>query len=106
MGKISRNGIYYDLSISPYKITIEEITYVFSSTNHLNKFTELIDFNRKRIAESLSNRFKLNIQLDRLADLVLYSKVESRGFHIEIEGDVIQCLGQVKLSGEKRITKK
>lgn len=94
------------MSISPYKITIEEITYVFSSTNHLNKFAELIEFNRKRIAESLSNRFKLNIQLDRLADLVLYGKIESRGFHIEIEGDVIQCLDQVKLSGEKRITRK
>ena len=104
MGKLSRNGIYYDLSISPYKIIIEEITYVFSSANHLNKFTELIDYNRKRIAESLSNRFKLNIQMDRLADLVLYSKVETRGFHIEIEGDVIQCLGQVKLSGERKIS--
>lgn len=94
------------MSISPYKITINEITYVFSSIKHLNKFTDLIEFNRKRIAESLSNRFKINIRLDRLADLVLYSKVESRGFLIEIEGDVIQCLGQVKLSGEKRISRK
>lgn len=106
MGKISRNGVYYDLSISPYKITVDGITYVFSSTNHLYKFTELFDSNRKRISESLSNRFKLKIQLDRLADLVLYSKVESRGFHIEVEGDVIECLEQIKLSGGERIARK
>ncbi len=83
---ISRNGVVYDLNISSYRYTTNGLTYVFSSQLHLNKFKKKLKENRDIINYSLSKRFNLNVDVSQLADVVLYRKIETRGFLI-LTGD-------------------
>lgn len=102
---MTRNGIVYNLELSPYKATIEGVTYMFSSINHLGKFMEKLDENREILSHSLSKRFNITINLNVLSDIVLYSKVETRGFHIIFEGVPYSCKKDIILSGAT-LTKK
>lgn len=77
---ITRNGVVYDLTISSYRCTIDGLTFVFSSRLHLDNFKKRLHENRERINTSLSKRFNYNIDVSQLADLVLYRKIENRGF--------------------------
>ena len=40
------------------------------------------------------------------SDINLYLKIESRGFLIEHEGELFQCVKSLKLDGVKRIKKR
>lgn len=79
---ITRNGICYDLTVSEYRATVKSLTYVFSSQLHLDKFMERIDENREKINKSLSKRFNVLVDVSVLADMILYKKIETRGFLI------------------------
>ena len=111
MSQLTRNGICYDLEVSPF--TIERyyndhsivVQYVFSSELYTNKFTEKQNKNRDSINQSLSKRFGLNIQNDLLADINLYSKIEKRGFLIFINGAKVKCLKSITLDGKNPIIK-
>lgn len=103
---ISRNGVAYILKDSPYKLEVLNITYYFSTAGHKAKFKALLYDNRKQISESLSNRFKMYVNLKLLSDLNLYRKIETRGFYIENEGVGYECPEEVALIGVKRIVKK
>lgn len=102
---MTRNGIVYKLELSPYTFTIDETTFCFSSKNHLEKFAEKLTENRELIGYSLSKRFGFNINIKLLADIVLYSKVETRGFLIIRKGETYLCKKDIILSGGK-VTKK
>lgn len=103
MTKLTRSGIAYDLSISPHKTEIlysgRVITYIFSSELYMNKFEEKIVSNRNKINESLSNRFRMDINASLIADLKLYSEIEKRGFLIKTEKESHLCLNTIKLDG-------
>lgn len=106
MSKLTRNNIAYDLRFSPYRIVMyyddKVITYVFSSELYKRKFNEKIAENRIKISESLSNRFDFTITNDTLCDLVLYKKIEKRGFLINVnDGDGAKWLNFIKLDGVK-----
>lgn len=79
---ITRNGICYDLSVSEYRATVNSTTYVFSSQLHLDKFLERLTDNREKVNKSLSKRFNIPVDVSALADMVLYKKIETRGFLI------------------------
>lgn len=79
---ITRNGVCYDLNISSYRHTVGNLTFVFSSQLHLNKFKEKVKENRDIINYSLTKRFNFHIDVSELADIVLYRKIEKRGFLI------------------------
>lgn len=96
---ITRNGIVYSLKISPYIIRVGDITYYFSSKNHLEKFTEKLYENRNTLNASLSRRFSVSVEVPTLCDIVLYSKVETRGFYITCKGVEYTCLNNITLSG-------
>lgn len=96
---MTRNGIVYDLKLSPYKATVEGVTYIFSSVNHLDKFMEKLNENRDVISYSLSKRFGVLINLAILSDVVLYSKVETRGFLISHKGVCYSCKKDIILNG-------
>lgn len=102
---ITRNGIVYKLELSPYTATVEGVTYMFSSVNHLCKFMEKLDENREIISNSLSRRFGVAINFNVLYDIVVYSKIETRGFYIEYEGVPYTCKKDIILSGAT-LTKK
>lgn len=96
---MTRNGIVYKLELSPYKATIEGVTYMFSSINHLDKFMERLNENRELISYSLSKRFGVTVNYGVLSDIVLYSKVETRGFLIEYKGVPYSCKKDIILNG-------
>lgn len=79
---LSRNGVCYDLEKTHYKTTVNGLTFMFSSRLHLEKFKAKLYENRRTINNSLSKRFSLSIDVSQLADIVLYKKVETRGFLI------------------------
>ena len=98
---MTRNKIEYDLYISPFSYKLNETIFYFSSFNHLEKFKECINENRKALTLSLSNRFKVKSNFHLLFDLVLYSKIETRGFLVKLEGVEYTCLNDIILGGEK-----
>ena len=108
---LTRNGIAYNLSLSPYKLNIEYgkndyITFKFSSDLYKDKFLNKLQENRVSINESLSKRFGFNILNEKLCDLKLYSSIEKRGFYIETKEGIYECLNTIKLDGQNKIQKK
>lgn len=105
----TRKGVERDLSISPFIYEViyddDKIEFVFSSKINYNKFNARILNNRINISKSLSHRFKMNINLDILADIVLYQKIEHRGFLIKVNNEVIEWLNIIILDGKIRILK-
>lgn len=98
---VTRNNIYYDLSLSPYKADIEGVTYVFSSELHLYKFFDRMIRNEQRISASLSKRFGFTVHLPELSRVVHYLKTETRGFRILIGSEVITCPGNLQIVGQR-----
>ena len=97
----TRNGVYYDLKNSCYRTTVDGLTFVFSSKSHLDKFRKKLKENREIINYSLTKRFKVTVNVSQLADIVLYRKIETRGFLILTnEGNTI-CQRNVKFDGGK-----
>ena len=104
MTKLTRSGVAHDLTISPHKFTVrygenDELVYIFSSEFYLKKFESKINDYRIKINNSLSQRFGFNIELDKLADIKLYEKTETRGFLI-IGKEEYTCLSTIKLDGK------
>jgi len=102
---MTRNGIEYNLAITPYRFTSNYgFTFCFSSQNHLSKFIEMKREHRTKINVSLTNRFGFGIRLNEIADIVLYKKIENRGFLIQLAGgNEITCLDNITLSGVTKI---
>lgn len=96
---ITPNGVCYDLKNTPYKHQINGLTFLFSSQTHKDKFIERLDEHRKKINDSLSNRFNIYVDVSELSDVILYKKIETRGFLIESENGVMKCLNNVKFTG-------
>lgn len=108
---LTRNGIAYNLSLSPYKITLkydksDYITFKFSSQLYKDNFQNKLKDNRENIKTSLSNRFGFIIINEKLSDIKLYSSIEKRGFLIETKEGIYTCLNTIKLDGQNKIQKK
>jgi hypothetical protein len=103
----TRNGIYYDLSKSTYKFKVPDtnITFIFSSDLHLLKFEEQYLNNRYDYNLKLTVRLKIPIIMKVVPDVVLYRKIETRGFLLIDEGGQKICQENVQLNGEK-VTRK
>lgn len=89
---LTRNGVCYDFNISPYRVTVDDLTFVFSSQTHKEKFQKQLKTNRDTVNYSLSKRFKFKIDVSPLADVVLYRRIETRGFLIVSKEGNIECL--------------
>ncbi len=108
---LTRNGIAYNLSLSPYKLTVkydkdDYITYKFSSQLYKDNFQNKMKSNRENIKNSLSKRFGFIIVNEKLSDLKLYSIIEKRGFLLETKEGIFECLNTIKLDGQNKILKK
>jgi len=105
---LTRNGIAYNLSLSPYKTTIkygedDYITFKFSSKLYKDNFKNKLKLNRDNVNNSLSKRFGFSIKCDKISDLKLYSSIEKRGFLIETKEGIYQCLNTIELDGRNKI---
>lgn len=107
---LSRRGVSSDLQTSPYVVELlyedeNRIAFYFSSKLHFNKFNDRFINKRIDLMYSLQNRFKINISLDILSDILLYKSIEHRGFYIRINDEVVTCLNNIELDGKLKILK-
>lgn len=83
---MTRNGIEYNLSISPYTVEKNGLTFYFSSKRNLKTFEDTLTEYVNLECEKLSKKFKLKIlaytygSLVNILSVVLYKRVEKRGF--------------------------
>lgn len=96
---ITRNGVCYDLTKSTFTETVNGLTFVFSSQLHLDKFLSKLHENRDIVNYSLSRRFNLSVDVSQLADIVLYKKIETRGFLIVTNEGKQLCRENLKYVG-------
>lgn len=102
---MTKNGIERNLAKSPYFITRNSITFFFSSKLHLNKFSNKRFEFKNEIKQSLSKRFKIGIDLPIICDLILYKRIETRGFLIFKEGKYYSCVNSIISDGDRLILK-
>lgn len=106
---LTRHGVCYNLRISPYRVEIkynnDSVVYNFSTTSNVERFKNKLQVNRDKINESLSNRFNIEFENNKLCDLKLYSMIEKRGFYIECGERKFECLSSIKLNGQNKILK-
>lgn len=104
---MTRNGVFYNLDESFYKVELDDtgLTFVFSSLLHKNKFLEEYEDFRKKINKSLSQRFNLPIEQKLIADLTLYKKIENRGFKVTAKGVSFEWKNGIVLNGDCRTEK-
>lgn len=96
---VTRNGIYYDLTKSPYKVTTNGLTYYFSSDLHMFKFEDRLKESRNEIDLRLTARYRITIRFPALADITLYQKIETRGFLVINDKGVRLCKENLLLNG-------
>lgn len=101
---LTRSKIAYDLNISPHVSIVSydhtELKFVFSSALYQRNFSAKLEEHRKKINDSLSNRFGFEVRNDVLADLRLYLTIEKRGFLIYQDGKKFECLNTLILDGQ------
>lgn len=99
----TKGGVFLVIEESPFRVEIEyedgeKFTYVFSSELYLTIFNKKMKLNRDYHNSSLSKRYNIDIKLDKLCDVKLYSQIEKRGFLI-IGKDEYKCLDTIRFSG-------
>lgn len=97
---LTRYGVCYNLENSPYIFKTLSTTFHFSSQFYFEKFVEEYRQHRKKIADSLSLRFNFGVTFDSVADIVLYSRIEKRGFYIIYKGVEFKCRENLRLHGD------
>jgi len=104
---VTRNGVYYDLTKSTFKFTTPDtkMTFIFSSDLHMFKFEDQYKAFRKEQNLKLKARYRIEIVTTVLSDLVLYKKIETRGFLVINEGGQILCQENLILIGERATRK-
>ena len=79
---LTERGICLNLNESDYKLTIEGITFYFSSKVYLEKFKmkvkEFISIETAKIYV----KYKINLNLDIYFMIAYYKRIEKRGFRV------------------------
>lgn len=88
---ITKGGVYYDLDESNFEFSIKTatgdmITFVFSSISHLNKFKEQIVDYIYMFNANLSRKYGISPHMRGYPAIMLYSRIETRGFKVYWHG--------------------
>ena len=75
--------IYNDINESNYIINYKDIKFYFSSQFYQDKFKNEYLIFLKEETDKLKIKFKCNIDADYMILLLLYKKIEKRGFRVE-----------------------
>ena len=75
-------GIFINLNDSDYSINIEGFTFYFSSKVYLEKFKKKVGDYAVFESEKIATRYNVYINLNLYFMIVLYKKIEKRGFRI------------------------
>lgn len=105
----SRNGIYYNLIESPWKLSRHGMIFYFSSETHYNRFLREVDKRERQMTETMSHRVGCFVNMEIPACVQLYRQVEQRGFLVGIDliidnvvyrkGVYATCLEHLELDG-------
>ena len=87
MSNLSRSGVSYNLTTSPFNSYRRGYTFYFSSMAHLLKFESQAQAKEEWLSDSMSNRFHFMVDCSILALFQLYLKIEGRGFYVIRESD-------------------
>lgn len=98
---VSKRGIHYVLSQSPYSAHFQGLDLYFSSMNYLEKFEENYGAVRDRLVEEFKRRFKLDCDISKIAAIKTYIECEKRGFYAVVEGVPVEWPDQLELYGIK-----
>lgn len=99
---ISRYGVAYNLSGSPYRYDFADYVFCFSTAAHRDKFAEKLTSQIQWLEDSMRHRFMFNQDLDMQAAFHWYRKVESRGFCIiSPDGEEWLCPENIEFHGTK-----
>lgn len=80
---MTRNGVEYDLPISPYKIQMGIYTLHFSSKTYEKKFVAQYEEFKESLEAEMINRYHVKISgVEIMAIPFLYARIEKRGFYI------------------------
>jgi hypothetical protein len=83
----TKRGIYHNLKESEYTISNAEVVFFFSSELYMNKFLEGYENNRIRVHERIEQTTGEHLlNMDTLADITFYKKIEKRGFRAWLKG--------------------
>ena len=74
--------IYNDINESEYKFTYDRLTFYFSSKFYLEKFTREYSEFIKDETMKFKIKYKCNAYIDEMLLLLLYKKIEKRGFRV------------------------
>ena len=78
--------IYNDLNESNYTFEYDDLKFYFSSNFYKEKFIKEYHNFIKEETMKLKVKFKCNIYCDEMILLLLYKKIEKRGFKVEYKG--------------------
>lgn len=81
--------IYNDLNESSYVFKYDKLNLYFSSKFYMNKFIKEHHDYIKNESDKLKVKFKCSVYADELFLLLLYKKIEKRGFRVEYQGKEI-----------------
>ena len=81
------NKVYNDISISPYSMKVREFVFFFSSTFLLDKYKRVYSEFITNENLKLENRYKIDMDFSDMLLLLLYAKVERRGFRVFYKGE-------------------
>ena len=98
ISKPTRGGVYL-IDASPLVVEYLGFEFAFSSELYLNKFIDrIVEFIEQRNIV-ISQKYQCDIDLTELWCILLYAKIEKRGFKVTREGITWTNLNQVKLLG-------
>lgn len=100
-GNMTPFGVCYDLTRSPFKTTWGNYTFYFSSIKHKESFDGKLQVRIPWLNDSMSKRFKFDVDVSQIAVFQLYCQVETRGFYVvdEIRGFKWRYRESLTLSG-------
>lgn len=101
---MTKSGVEANLKISPYTVNHnyngKDVVFFFSTATNMDRFQKECDEFFSTTCTSLTNRFRIRFHLPKMfTDVVLYSRIEKRGFHVLIEGAVTKCVNDLQLIG-------
>jgi len=99
---LTKNGIEYDLEITPYRYTNDYgYTFHFSSKTYLHKFSDKHEENRVALNQKTSIKYGVDFDLNLISDIHYYSQLETRGFYIvSNNNEVITSKANLKYVGK------
>ena len=98
---VSKRGIHYVLSQSPYHTHFPGLDMYFSSMMYLEKFQENYPHVCERLSSEFKRRFKLDCDASRIAAIKTYLECEKRGFYVVVEGVPVEWPVQLELYGSR-----